>query len=94
MMLRFALPFVLTNAKSQFVISLPTDVKVDLSEFQKVVGDEVRIVRESDDELQARKNQLYNVYKPAFPDGNCCPLASHFVSVYLPMGHIKSGTAE
>lgn len=32
----------------------------------------------------------YNVFKPGFPDGNCYPLASHFVSVYLPMGHIKS----
>ncbi|KAF4672278.1 hypothetical protein FOL47_000722 [Perkinsus chesapeaki] len=87
--LLFSIPFVLTNAKSHFVISLPADSSVDLGEFVKVVGD-VRVVKENDEELEARKNDLYNVFAPTFPDGNCCAIASHFVSVYLPMGHIKS----
>lgn len=42
----------------QFVISVPADLKLDMSEFQKVVGNEVRIVKESHDDLQARKEQL------------------------------------
>lgn len=87
---RFILPFVATNARSQLTVSVPPSLSHAALAVMEQQG--LTVVRESDDAFHSRSSNFWNAISlplatPLDPE---FPLAAHFVSRLFPLGHIKS----
>eukprot|EP00472_Partenskyella_glossopodia_P009340 CAMPEP_0197538412 /NCGR_PEP_ID=MMETSP1318-20131121/59632_1 /TAXON_ID=552666 /ORGANISM="Partenskyella glossopodia, Strain RCC365" /LENGTH=714 /DNA_ID=CAMNT_0043096819 /DNA_START=153 /DNA_END=2297 /DNA_ORIENTATION=+ len=85
------LPFIVTNARSQIVLSTDGshDSFIKESGLDKLV--EVRVEDEKEFEANVKSNRPYNVVVPFVEE---FPLVSHFVAKLLPLGHIKSTQSD
>mmetsp|Transcript_48019 Transcript_48019/g.126806 ORF Transcript_48019/g.126806 Transcript_48019/m.126806 type:complete len:728 (-) Transcript_48019:9-2192(-) len=89
----YILPFLATNAKEQLVLSL--DPFLAFPAFPMLSQQGLKVVRESREAFAASEAGYWNVItlprapaaRAATPDH---PLAAHFISRILPMGHVKS----
>jgi len=90
---RYILPFLATTAKQQLVISL--DPFLSFPAFPMLSQQGLKVVRESKEAFEAARAGYWNVVSLPRAHGSPAstpryPLAAHFVSKLLPMGHVKS----
>lgn len=93
--LQHILPFAVTNARTQLVISVDSSLAAS-SAVATLQKQSVQVVIESQAAYQASEAKYWNVVslpRRAAADPQY-PLAAHFVSRLFPMGHIKSVSSD
>lgn len=89
------MPFLVTNARGQVEVSLPVSEGVVWEELKRCG---VTIVVEDDEAFRKRTDEnyeaYYNVVEVTGDEVMEFPMVGQFVSLFLPMGHIKSTMAD
>jgi len=90
---RYILPFLATNAKEQFVVSLDPALSFSSGPLLSQLG--FQVVSEPKDAFASMEGSYWNVVRlPRTASSRAAtpefPLVAHFISTLLPMGHIKS----
>lgn len=83
------LPFYVTNASEQVTVSCDPNNTGVLSKLLKLDG--VRVYTETEDAFRSRTAAMNSPWNIIFPEKiSEFPLAGHFVSTLVPLGHVKS----